>query len=305
MRRIEIGLALVALVTTLCMFLFPDSYFGMLLRSFAYQGMIACLFLFVWLVFRKQWKWAGMPMVSILLLNLLVGPVMDSPAENNLEAPGIRVAHFNVLKYTSSHDSTVRRALETEADLISFQEVDAAWAQSLANGLVDAYPHYRIEAREDAFGLAVFSKTPLTEVDTFQMEGIPNLSGTLEWKGESIRFFTSHLKSPLNYDNFQARNRHMEALADHVERVDGPVLVIGDFNTVPWDASLLAFRKDTNLIDSRKDLSATYPSGLSFARIPIDYIFHSEEMRCEGFATLPATSSDHLGIVGVYSIHSL
>ena len=64
-----------------------------------------------------------------------------------------------------------------------------------------------------------------------------------------------------------------------------------------WVETLL---KTTQLKDSRKDLSATYPAQ-SPLQIPIDYIFHSPELSCEQIKTQGGTTSNHLGIIGYYN----
>ncbi|MBK9504946.1 MAG: hypothetical protein IPO03_06220 [Bacteroidetes bacterium] len=71
-------------------------------------------------------------------------------------------------------------------------------------------------------------------------------------------------------------------------------------NAVPWSEQVETLLKTTQLKDSRKDLSATYPAQ-SPLQIPIDYIFHSPELSCEQFKTQGGTTSNHLGIIGYYN----
>ena len=87
-----------------------------------------------------------------------------------------------------------------------------------------------------------------------------------------------------------------------VSQQSGEFLVLGDFNTVPWDRQLLRFKSDTRLFDSRKKLTPTYPTWNPFvAQIPIDYIFHSEGIGCSSLDSVRLTS-DHKAILGTYRL---
>ena len=212
------------------------------------------------------------------------------------------MAHFNVLKFNNDYQSTVQEALKSNADFVSFQEVSLDWSSALQKGLEQEYPYYHLVPSDQCcFGIAVFSKHPLTGVDTPYIGGIPNISGTIELDDTSIQFVTAHTPSPVGPANYHKRNHHIRQLGKYIEQLEGPVLAIGDFNAVPWDDSVIHFSKKTGLKDSRKELSATYPSWSFIPLIPIDYIFHSKEIRCHSLKTIDSTSSDHYGIVGTYS----
>ena len=95
----------------------------------------------------------------------------------------------------------------------------------------------------------------------------------------------------------------MNEAANFIAEKPGEFLVIGDFNTVPWDNQLSKFKKKTRLVDSRKKLTPTYPSwGPKYiAQIPIDYIFHSKGIRCESLDSITLTS-DHNAVLGEFEI---
>jgi len=302
MKRIENILALVSFLAVLLMVWFPENFLLMLARSLAFQCMMVLIGLAIWLAFRKRWRIISFPVVGVVLLYAMVGGTLTQQTPYDPLATGTRVAHFNVLKYAVEHDSVVQQALQVDADIISFQEVDAAWAQSLVKGLAERYPYRIIESREHPYGLAVFSKYPFLEHQTLLIEDIPNLVGTVAIENTPVHFVASHLKAPMSGAKFRRRQAHSRQLAEYVQSLDGPTFVMGDFNTVPWDVEMQAFVRRTELHDSRRGLSATYPSTLPLAAIPIDYIFHSSDIDCAHFEVLSATSSDHLGIVGTFRL---
>ena len=293
--------AFAMILTGVLLVYFPDSYFLMLIGSFAYWIMWAFLGISLWYLIKRQYIFAFGGLVSVLLINSLFSNSWEPNAPNDLQASGIRIAHFNVLKFNNKTAPTVKQAFESDADLISFVEVDTKWIDALVTGLSEKYPYTILEPRDnDAYGLAVFSKYPLNNPEVLFTAGLPNIVGEICLETDSFHFVASHTKAPLSQANYFRRNRHIELLAEYVDQIEGPKVVMGDFNTVPWDGSIVNFKKDTNLSDSRKSMEGTYPAWAPVGKIPIDYIFHSEDFTCAGFSSLEPTNSDHLGIVGVY-----
>jgi len=191
--------------------------------------------------------------------------------------------------------------LKTEADLISFQEVSNSWGEALLEGLSETYPFAFFTGGKCGIqGLAVFSKYPMKNVQSIRLAGMPNIEGEIQFADSSIRFVTSHTRSPITYTRYLQRNTHLKVLAAYLNTIEGPVIAIGDFNAVPWDTSILEFKKRSRLQDSRKKITPTFPSFLKFLGIPIDYIFHSKELSCLDFRSIDGTSSDHLGVIGYY-----
>lgn len=298
-KLIEVQAMLGVLVYAISFWL-PEGFLLTLIHSFAVQVLLAGMALCAWFGFRKK---LGRLVLCSLAVTLISWQLPDwNTTQTGVGEPQLSVAHFNVLKYNDDHDSTIATALSTGADVISFQEVDAAWGRSLIAGLSMQYPYYRVEAREDCFGLAVFSKHPIQNSEVVYFEGFPNLTGDLEIGADHIHFIASHTRAPLVRSYFNTRNKQLEQIADYLAEIDGPKMAIGDYNSVPWDSRIRKFIADTNMSDSRTSLVPTYPAGFMPARIPIDYIFHSSDIICLGFGRVGGASSDHFGVVGNYEI---
>ena len=223
---------------------------------------------------------------SILGIFLLVHLLSPGPEIPDGQVD-LKVAHFNVYVYNEHHEEIVRQALATDADLLSFQEVvNAAWSQSLSRGLGKVYPYYHIVPRENPFGMAVFSRYPIEGVEEFEWQQLPNIAGMLRHPGGTVRFVASHTSPPTRPNTYERRNAHLREIAGHLNTFDGPKLALGDFNIVPWSPQIDSFKIRTRMYDSRKGIDATFPAQFLPARVPIDYIFHSEEISCVDFRTL-------------------
>ena len=147
----------------------------------------------------------------------------------------------------------------------------------------------------------MFSKHPLCELDTLWLGNIPSFTGTIEVADTSVRFVTAHTSAPTTPWRFHNRRKNIRMLTEHVEKMEGPLLLIGDLTAVPWNADIRHLRETAELYDSRTDLSPTFPSWAPGIRVPIDYIFHSDDLACVRFNTVKSTHSDHFGIVGEYA----
>ena len=242
---------------------------------------------------------------GLLFFALLIPFVFHRDSEKPVSVLGIKIAHFNVLKHNQWKSELVHRAEILDADFLSFQEVNTSWADALVGGLKEKYPYFRVIPGDSHFGLAVFSKYPMQDVQDLYFQNFPNIAGLVNHPTGNFRFLASHTVPPVFYSGYKKRNRHLEEITTFVEQFDEPFITIGDYNIVPWAPEITELKSRTGLIDSRKGICATFPSWSGLARIPIDFIFHSPDFICEEFSSVSGTHSDHLGVTGVYSFRSV
>ena len=82
----------------------------------------------------------------------------------------VRVAQMNVFQPNDDHDEVIAAAIATNADVISFQEVSPIWASVLQQGLAARYPYHRLVARNNCYGIALFSRLPFLRVDVLPLQ---------------------------------------------------------------------------------------------------------------------------------------
>ena len=280
-----------------------ENFFISIVRAFAFQ--IMCFYFLIaafWLL-KKRWRLTVVGVACALMIKTILPPVFNY--EVSIETPrGFKIAHFNVLQFNSDYENTIRVAISSNADFISFQEVNQKWADSLQKGLSECYPYSKVISQESCcYGLAVYSKYPLHNVKEIYIENLPNIAGNIELEDTTLHFIASHTKAPISPARHRRRNRHIRELAGYLDSIPAPKIALGDYNAVPWDSVMKEFKNSTQLSDSRKTLMPTYPASFAIAMIPIDYIFHSRDLSCVDFTTIGGTSSDHLGIFGVYKFN--
>ena len=209
-----------------------------------------------------------------------------------------------MLKNNTNYNKLIKSALNSDADIISFQEIDTNWKEKLVDSLSKKYPYAEIkEIDDDYFGIALFSKYKLHNKQLIYIEGVPNIFANIYKNGKVIDIVTVHTNSPINKTRFNKRNKHLAELTKCIKDTNKNILVIGDFNSVPWDSHLLKFKNSVKLKDSRKSYASTWPRTFGRFGIPLDYIFYSNSLQCISFNVITDSSSDHSGINGVYNIN--
>ena len=94
----------------------------------------------------------------------------------------------------------------------------------------------------------------------------------------------------------------MRTIAEMSHTIEDPILVLGDFNVVPWDAAFDSFLTTGNIRAVRNGFQATYPMDFGVPLIPIDHITYSAGLEPTSCETLTLTGSDHKGIVASFKL---
>lgn len=318
------SLLAIALLLSSLTFILPLSFYELdLIQSFAVHALVGYGGLMLLFALFRAWRLlaaaGGAAVVLMWALHTYI--IQPTPSFADKGHP-FTVAHFNVLYNNHQYHNVIHQALASRADLLSFQEVSPHWVEHLAEGLCDVYPYYHIVTDPVVYtqGIAVFSRYPLSDVQTHYWSGVPNITGNIEvtdsanypmLSGEEIRtpdttvhFVASHTLSPRSESRYRRRNHQIRQIAQHLKSVEGPVLAIGDYNAVPWNPYIVAMKQEARLYDSRRTFTSTYPSRLRAGGLPIDYVFHSKDFTCVDFHAVSARGSDHRGVVGTYLLRS-
>ncbi len=283
----------------------PDNFWFGILQSYAVQILLLDIGLLVVWILRKKILAAAITILGIVMLLAFLWPYFHKTAPLPNTQPDLTVAHFNVLATNTDYEKTLRAAWASGADILSFQEVTTEWIDILSEVMGKEYPYIVYQEDTDYrgfYGVILLSKFPIKQSKIEYWQDLPNITATLATPKADILVVTSHTFSPVSEKRYEGRNRHLENIADFVKGQNATTLVIGDFNIVPWAAQVTAFKEHTGLLDSRHNLSPTFPAWNTLMMVPIDYIFHSPDIESLDFNIIAQTASDHYGVVGKYRI---
>ncbi len=220
------------------------------------------------------------------------------PVQNKDEK--ITIAHFNTSSATFGYESLVQIVKQSDADIISFQEVTPDWDFYLKSHLEDLYPYNESNVRIDPYGMAIFSKIPINKYDTFTYDHIPHQVVNIPISPEqNINIICANILPPVGKRLNEHAKFQLLEIANKITEIKEPSIVVGDFNLVYWSNEIRSFTEKAKLENSRRDISQ------NFLKVPYDHIFFSSKLECTGFRDLSDSISSHLGIIGSYQLKNL
>jgi endonuclease/exonuclease/phosphatase (EEP) superfamily protein YafD len=210
----------------------------------------------------------------------------------------IEVLHINTSNHEGSYEELTVSLLKSDADFISVQEVTPDWDLALEI-LRTKYPYYRSVVSIGYNGMAVFSRLPFTELDTFYYKDIPNITGVIETpQKKDLRFICTYTEPPSGSDRFYEELReHFEVIKEKVGDSPATRLALGSYNTVVWSPEMKYFASVLGLKNSHR---STTP----FDEGDFEHIFHSQELECSNFSKFYNEVGGYLGLRGRFQFKS-
>lgn len=260
----------------------------------------------VWLFGLWRAGWMGLWWLQLALVMtmawVLLWPTVDRWATDQPDAQhDFSLLQANVLMKNTQKMATWEVIRKADPDVITLHEYGSSWVPLLER--VSNYPYYLAYPTDSCcYGVAVFSRYPIADSEVYwhklRRMPIPTLRLVLDVEGKSLTLFTMHTRSPGGQDKIRSRNRHLAWAADTLRQLPKPLIATGDFNAVPWDVSIRAFKTRSGLQDVRNGYYPTYSDALPV--LPIDYIFQSQELHCTQLQTLRLPGSDHVGLLAKF-----
>jgi len=293
---------LIIIGAVICIFT-PNYFFLKLGTRFAGIVMLGYLLMGIFFLSIRQ---SGLMMTSFiccaglcLFLKNSANTTLLLPAQTKEEI--VEIVHFNMASSDDDLATSVGTILEADADLISVQDVTPEWKYLLNETLGKKYPYYSSIERLDPFGLAVFSKYPFIELDTFMSGEIPNFLGKIEVNHKELQFIAAHTTPPLYTSAYETMKQQMNDFAAKASEIKEPLLIMGNFHAPPWWSEVQQLRSQGELEDSR--ISASI--GISdIFQSPTDYILFSNDLTCVGFTNIYSPNNEQFGIQGIYQFSS-
>ncbi len=191
----------------------------------------------------------------------------------------------------------------TKADIISLHEVTPANEQLLKDSLSANYPFSHTMVDIGLFGMSIYSKFELLDIDTIFYNEIPNLAGSIKIQNSSFDFVSIHTMPALDAYTAKRMREHLDTIASNISSKKEPLLVFGDFNAVSWSSQVQLLLDKAGLLESRLGFMPSSFSGkFPFWDIPLDHIFYSGHFVCKGFQNINGYAGEHVGIIGTYQL---
>jgi len=271
-----------------------------LFSHFRLQYLFVALILGLLLTILRCRAWAG---VMLLLAAVNAVPVSlwyFAEAKAAPNAVTVKVLHANVFTGNDETDRLVDLLRLEKPDIVFLQEVNGRWIDSLAE-LREQYPYHHEIAREDNFGIAVYTRDAAADIQIVSSppQDFPTLVVRVTVAGKAVTFVSTHPHPPVGETAYYARNEQLESIGELVQQLDSPKVLIGDLNTSMWSHHYDDLLTATNLRDARYGFGVipTWPRQLPFAMIPIDHCLVSADIAVVSVRSGPGIGSDHLPLI--------
>lgn len=185
--------------------------------------------------------------------------------------------------------------LYSNAHIVTLQEVDAENFALLAD-LSESHPSQSYCDFARVGGVAIASSLPRTDAEPICIEGEGMVALQVETAYGSLWIVSLHLHWPFPY----GQAAQVERLLPHLTALDGPVVVAGDFNMVPWSHVLSSIEEATNT-QRAGHLLYTFPMKREWISLPIDHVLVPGSFATEIFRR-PLLGSDHSGVLARFTM---
>ena len=296
-------LALGSATGTALAFFGAHHWFIDLFTHFRVQYFWALLILCAWHFFRRQRLLvAAFFLLAVVNAAFILPFYFNKPAPLNHEGEPLSAMLLNVNRAHGKPQKVIASIRHHNPDFVVLEEIDALWVATLAPELDETYPHRVVAARDDNFGIGLWSKHPFDSAARHYSGdyAIPSIIAELKMPRGSVVVLATHPLPPVGAANAAARNEQLAEFARRAGMTDCPLLLIGDLNATPRCA---AFRdllrvSGLQLASQGRGIFPTWPAFFpAVLRIPLDHVLHTPDIEIVSYKTGARVGSDHLPVV--------
>ncbi|NQU62454.1 MAG: endonuclease/exonuclease/phosphatase family protein [Rhodospirillales bacterium] len=301
-RLLRLLLGGLALATGLS-FLGPWAWLLDILADFRVPYAVAAACLLLAALILKRGPAMALAAVLLAINGFTLAPYFDMASDD--QAP-LKVIHFNLNLHNKDTDATLDYLRRENADVVVVLEMTDAWRQAL-DTLSDIYAHRFfppfckcLNPKRLGLGIGILAKR------AWEDAGVVNSEATNRTLAAWVRFPAAspsltvagvHMSAPFiqpaGYQEIE-----IDSLASMVKKINGPVIMAGDFNMTPFSARYGALLRKSGLRRAGGGLNASWPSVLAPLGLPIDHMLVGPGIARAVMQTGPQLGSDHLPVVG-------
>lgn len=213
------------------------------------------------------------------------------------EGRELRVLAANVQMTNENAAELFELIRRTDAEAVLVLEVDDWWHEELQR-LHARYPYQVYHVTQNYYGIALLSRYPLTDSKVLFMAHARDpvvVAGIELPAGPTVRFYGVHPRPPTVGQSSAERDAILMETALRMAAEEGPQILAGDLNAVPWSPVVRRLARIAQLNDPRvgRGWFPTWKAGALVRRWPLDHALVTEEFTFGEYRVLPSFGSDH------------
>lgn len=227
-------------------------------------------------------------------------------APQSQHKPLLNILHMNVLVYNNNYQGVQAIIRNTNADVVSLQEIDSKWYAALKN--TSAYKTYPHQIKHLGAGNILLSRYPLlnSRIVSFPEDTIGNvlyrnqggyILAKIKLGQQMVSLINLHPPVPGSPKYARSYQHYLNLLASEKANLSSSIVLFGDLNTTPWSYYYRQYLAILNLKDAKAHrYMPTWPTYLPIFFIPIDHVLVSPDVEIIRQSVGPYNGSDHLPV---------
>jgi endonuclease/exonuclease/phosphatase (EEP) superfamily protein YafD len=228
-----------------------------------------------------------------LAVALNLGPIvpLHLPVRPPDQPATVQVLTFNLLSNNRRHSDVAAYIRSTGADVVFLHEGTEVWERALEGAGLDGYEIVTGRDPDLIFG-TIALVPPGSTVRSFGFR-LADMRA-IEVVVDGVSILGVHPLAPVGPWEASTRDAQLATYAAWAAAVDGPKVVVGDFNATPWTVPFRHLLREGGLVNSQRGhgTSPTWEVD-RWWRLPIDHLVHSSDLRVVGRVVGPDLGSDH------------
>lgn len=251
------------------------------------------------------------------------------------DAQTLKLMSRNLFGLNYQMDKVADAIAQADPDIIALQEYFTEQRAGLHDRLIGNYPYFAECNGGRRASIAIYARRPFTVTDnSFCPNNIALDQNKIAWMvaaftddaGQPFTVVTSHLNWPIQISPLLDRSLDWPAriaamtsrkatefaeLHTALSDIDGPLLVVGDFNATPWSYELRRFAERSGLTRQTHNLF-TYPTRFHFDRwrttppfLPLDHLLSRDGAIVHSIITTDPAGSDHKALLAEFSVQGM
>jgi len=262
-------------------------------------------------LFMGLWRESLMTIIlAVMALSSVLAPAPAPASAGTPQAatpsgqPQYTLLQLNLRFDNADQTEVIRLIAQQSPDVITLQEVSDSWRAKLA-AIEARYPYnLYCPSSKRIGGVAILSRRPFALGTTPQCIGNA-LAGLarIDFGGRTALVAALHLDWPWPF----AQPDNVEEMRAYFERLQGPMIVAGDFNAAPWSQTVrqIAAASKTMPADGLRPswlINGTLAKAARWIGLPLDHILVSSRISGASVETLGPVGSDHLPLLLRFAI---
>jgi endonuclease/exonuclease/phosphatase (EEP) superfamily protein YafD len=210
----------------------------------------------------------------------------------------IKLVSANVLFSNNHYQDIEAMILEEDPDILAIPELSVDQQRVLGSFLGSHYPYQFVRPVNDASGIGLYSKFPLTSAKFFNpaLDDFGYISASVRIHDKNYNLLAVHPFPPIFQSGFNSRNVVYHDLPFQLVQKSGDNIVIGDFNNTLWSPDFLQLMQSLK-VKANLFAPATWPALTLVPKIGIDHILIPQNARFISMRRGANIGSDHYPLI--------